>query len=216
MEPPSFLDSLFLTNNSNSQSNQLLNSNSPSLLFQYITNPSTSEQDLILLFQHLLLKLKQCRMLYIYFSYYNSQSIYIYLINIYINTSSLPLQQLILSIIKEYRTHISLSKDVFTSVYSHFASLQRNPQSTSSLQINSLLLLLQELSHTVNEEAIHPYNYFCFNGKGYLHVKIPKTVNIDITQPVSLVLHFKTCESNAYNNNNNSKYIANIIQMNFT
>ena len=216
MEPPSFLDSLFHTNNSNSQSNQLINSNSTSLFFQYITNPSTSEQDLTLLFQHLLLKLKQCRMLYIYFSYYNSQSIYIYLINIYINTSSLQLQQSILNVIKEYRTHISLSKDVFTSVYSHFASLQRNPQLTSSLQINSLLLFLQELSYTVNEDALHPYNYFCFNGKGYLHVKIPKTVNINITQWVSLVLHFKTCESNIYNDNNNSKYIANIIQMNFT
>ena len=217
MEASTIFSKMFLKNTKNELTNRLCDMNVIPIFFSYLTDAQTPQHSKIELLNLLKDKLKSCRMLFSYFSENNGQSIYISLIDLYLNeTTTVDLQKAITVFIQEIRGSIEISKHEMDYIYQKFAYLYRNSSELTVNKINRLLLILNSvLGDTDNSEK--PKNYFCFNGKGGIEVNLSKIPPLTPRHPMSIVLNFKICMPDPdHSAVLESDYLANIIEITFS
>ena len=140
--------------------------------FEYIKDvniPSTHRAQII---EELIAKLKINRYLCEYFSSYENESIYIFLIHLYINNSTTPdLKASIINFISELRINLDINKDIYDYIFQKISAIYREEDKLSKDLLHDYLSLLDAfLSDTTNN--LKPRNYFSCSGEGCFEVDL--------------------------------------------
>ena len=204
----SLMKKIFIFTEKGTLTNQLINSEAVSVFIDAITNEQLSAGVKVDLIGKLREMFREYRMLTEYFSKINSKSIYIYLIDLYLqekNNSSL--QKAILDLIDDLLINIETEKEIFDYIYQKIAVLYRGVGQLTSEKINSYLILLKHLyGDTLN--AQNPKNYYSCNGKGEIKVDLKKIPKIKASHPFSIILNFKI--------GMNTKVLEHLDEINYT
>ena len=139
--------------------------------FEYIKDvniPSTHRAQII---EELIAKLKINRYLCEYFSSYENESIYIFLIHLYINTTTPDLKTSIINFISELRINLDINKDIYDYIFQKISAIYREEDKLSKDLLHDYLSLLDAfLSDTTNN--LKPRNYFSCSGEGCFEVDL--------------------------------------------
>ena len=149
-----------------------------------------------------------------YFSSYEGQSIYIFLIQLYINKStSSDLKSSIISLINELRINIDIHKNIYDYIFQKLALFYREEEKNELLLHDYLTLLNTFTGDTINH--LKPRNYFCCSGEGFFEVDLSH-LKIKMGCCFTVIINFRIGSSSLPMDNQEKANISNLISIHFS
>ena len=179
-------------------------------LFMYLKEPKNTPQSKSKVLEEFITIIKENRYLCEYFSFYENNSIYILLFDLYLQekTSDI-LKKSILNLIKELILNIEIDKRIMEYIFQKISFIYREEVKIAPNILTDYLTLLFTIISDI-ESRLKPHNYFCCNGDGYFNVNLHE-LDLSINFSITFIINFKIAKLNDKN-----KKISNLIKIDFT
>ena len=209
------LKSIFKLSSKGKITEEINSMNKINLFFNYIKDEKIPSKIRSQIIEELIGKLKINRYLCEYFSLYENQSIYIFLIQLYTNKStSSDLKSSIINFINELRINIDITKDIYDYVFQKISAIYREGESNSKDILNDYLTLLNTfVEDTINH--LKPRNYFSCSGEGFFEVDLSK-LKLKMGCSLTFIINFRIGISTVSQENPDKATISNLISINFS
>jgi len=183
--------------------------------FKYILDDKIPSKNRCQVIEELINKLKVNQYLCEYFSSFENQSIYIFLIQLYINKSNSPdLRNSIINLINELKINLDIHKNVYDYLFQKISAIYREQEKPSNeLLFDCLTLLNIFLGDTINHQK--PRNYFSCSGEGFFEVDL-SNLKLKIGCSFTFIINFKIGVSTYSDQNPDKANISNLISINFS
>ena len=183
--------------------------------FKYILDEKIPSKNRCQVIEELINKLKVNQYLCEYFSSFENQSIYIFLIQLYINKSNSPdLRISIINLINELKINLDIYKNVYDYLFQKISAIYREEEKYSNELLYDYLTLLNTfLGDTINH--LKPRNYFSCSGEGYFEVDL-SNFKLKIGCSFTFIINFKIGVSTYSEQNPDKANISNLISINFS
>ena len=208
------LKSIFKLSSQGKITEELNSINKINSFFNYIKDEKIPSRIRSAIIEELINKLKINRYLCEYFSEYENQSIYMFLIHLYTNKStSSDLKSSIINFINELRINIDITKDIYDYVFQKLSAIYRGEINSKDILHDYLTLLNAFVDDTISH--LKPRNYFCCSGEGFFEVDLSK-LKLKMGCSFTFIINFRIGASTIYTENSDKVRISNLISINFS
>ena len=185
--------------------------------FKFLKDEKTPSKIRSQVIEELISLFKINRYLCEYFSTYEGQSIYIFLIQLYINKStSSDLKSSIITLINELRINLDINKNIYDYIFQKLSLIYREEEEKSSIEsllYDYLTLLNTFVGDTINH--LKPRNYFCCSGEGFFEIDL-SNLKLKMGCCFTVILNFRIGSSALSMENPEKANISNLISINFS
>ena len=183
--------------------------------FKYLKDEKNPSKFRCQMIEEFINKLKINRYLCEFFSQYENESIYIFLVQLYINKKTPnDLKSSIINLINELKINLDINKNIYDYLFQKIAAIYREEESLSNnLFYDYLMLLNTFLGDTLNH--LKPRNYFCCSGEGCFEVDFNQ-YKLRIGCSFTFILNFKIGTSTLSQEEPDKSNLANLISINFS
>ena len=184
------INAIFKTSKKGITTPEINHMNKIDSFFNYIKNDKIASTLHSQIIQELTEIIKKNRYLCEYFSSYENESIYIFLINLYIKESTPPnVKSSIIDFISELRINLDINKDIYDYIFQKISEMYREEDNLSKDLLHNYLTLLDIfLSDTTSN--LKPRNYFSCNGEGYFEVDLSNK-HLKIGCSFTVIINFR-------------------------
>ena len=206
------LDLIFQINNEGETTEEFQDIQQIPEFFNYLKNPDIDQQKKINVIEQLQKKFNVNRYLIEYFSIYNNNSIYIFLIELFISQETTEeLKIALINFISIIINNIETGKEIYEYIFQKLSKIYRNEDELNPDNVNNYLRLLNAILGST-EKCLKPRNYFTCSGNGQFILDCYGQLTLG--NAFSILLNFKIGISDV-SDNDKEKRISNLIVINF-
>ena len=208
------LKSIFKISSKGKYIEEIKSMNKIDTFFKYLKDEKTPSKLRCQAIEELINIFKINRYLCEYFSSYEGHSIYIFLIQLYINKSTpQDLRSSIISLINELRINLDIHKNIYDYIFQKLALFYREEEKNDLLLYDYLTLLNTFLGETINH--LKPRNYFCCSGEGHFEVDLSH-LKLKMGCSFTVIINFRIGSSSLPIDAQEKANISNLISISFS
>lgn len=208
------LDLIFIKNSKGKATEEINDISKIPEFFKYLKNDNIEYGKKIFVIEELIKKFKINRYIIEYFSKYENQSIYIFLLDIYLKQETCQeLKTSIINLLNELHINIETGKEIYEYLFQGLSKLYCNAEKLKPNNIkNYLKLLYTILGETKN--CSKPRNYFSCNGNG--RFILDSHEHILVGYSFTVIMNFKIGKSDLVEDDIDIERISHLVILNFS